>query len=139
MLTLDKVRIGVIGLGYVGLPLALEFGKRYPTVGFDISAARIAELESGKDSTLEAEPEELAAAEHLTYSSNPKELSGCNVYVVTVPTPVGRNNRPLLTPLKLASETVEHVVIELSGDALRVVVGRLHSLNILFAVKSDNH
>jgi UDP-N-acetyl-D-galactosamine dehydrogenase len=110
MLTLDEVRIGVVGLGYVGLPLALEFGKRYPTVGFDISAARIAELKSGKDSTLEAEPEELAAAEQLEYASDPDALEGCNVYIVTVPTPVGRNNRPVLTPLKLASETVGRVI-----------------------------
>jgi UDP-N-acetyl-D-galactosamine dehydrogenase len=110
MLTLDEVRIGIIGLGYVGLPLALEFGKKYPTVGFDISKARIAELESGKDSTLEADAEELAAASKLRYASDAGALSDCNVYIVTVPTPVGRNNRPLLTPLKLASETVGRVI-----------------------------
>lgn len=116
MLTLDEARIGVIGLGYVGLPLALEFGKKYPTVGFDISERRIAELESGKDSTREAEPAEIAAATKLEYSSDPEALKGCNVYVVTVPTPVGRNNRPLLTPLKGASETVGQVIAE--GDVV---------------------
>jgi UDP-N-acetyl-D-galactosamine dehydrogenase len=110
MLALNEVRIGVIGLGYVGLPLALEFGKKYPTVGFDINAARIAELESGKDSTLEAAPEELAAAKNLAYSSDVSAIQGCNVYIVTVPTPVGRNNRPLLTPLKMASETVAQAI-----------------------------
>jgi UDP-N-acetyl-D-glucosamine/UDP-N-acetyl-D-galactosamine dehydrogenase len=110
MLTLDEVRIGVIGLGYVGLPLALEFGKHYPTIGFDISERRIAELRSGKDSTLEAEPAELAAATKLEYSSDSERLKSCNFYIVTVPTPVGRNNRPVLTPLKSASETVGRVI-----------------------------
>jgi len=110
MLSLDEVRIGVIGLGYVGLPLALEFGKRYPTVGFDIKASRIAELKEGRDSTLEAEPEELKAATQLKFSSNADDLKSCNVYIVTVPTPVGQNNRPLLTPLKGASETVGRVI-----------------------------
>ena len=75
MLTLDEVKIGVIGLGYVGLPLALEFGKRYPTVGFDVKKSRIAELEAGADSTLEAEPEELAAAVKLEYSSDSEVLA----------------------------------------------------------------
>jgi UDP-N-acetyl-D-glucosamine/UDP-N-acetyl-D-galactosamine dehydrogenase len=110
MPALTDARIGIIGLGYVGLPLALEFGKRYPTVGFDVNARRIAELKSGKDSTLEAEPEELAAATQLTYASDAAAIADCNVYIVTVPTPVGRNNRPLLTPLKRASETVGKVI-----------------------------
>ena len=109
-MTLDDVRIGIVGLGYVGLPLALEFGKRYPTVGFDINAARIAELESGRDLTLEADPDELAAATNLSYSFDPEALNDCNVYIVTVPTPVGPNKRPLLTPLRLASETVGRVI-----------------------------
>jgi UDP-N-acetyl-D-galactosamine dehydrogenase len=116
MLSLDEARIGVIGLGYVGLPLALEFGKKYPTVGFDINEGRIAELQRGKDSTLEAEAEEIEAAKQLSYTSDAETLRACNVYIVTVPTPVGRNNRPLLTPLKRASETVGKLIAE--GDVV---------------------
>jgi len=108
--TLKDTRIGIIGLGYVGLPLAVEFGKRYPTVGFDIKAGRIAELESGKDSTLETTSEELATAEHLTFTTDKSALAKCNTFIVTVPTPVGKNNRPLLAPLKGASETVGSVL-----------------------------
>jgi UDP-N-acetyl-D-galactosamine dehydrogenase len=107
---LDDTRIGIIGLGYVGLPLAVEFGKRYPTVGFDIKEARIAELSAGKDSTLETTPEELAAAAKLKFSTQKSALAECNTYIVTVPTPVGKNNRPLLNPLKGASETVGSVL-----------------------------
>jgi UDP-N-acetyl-D-galactosamine dehydrogenase len=110
MLDLSDVRIGVIGLGYVGLPLALAFGRRIPTVGFDIKAERIADLKAGRDSTREAEPGEFAAAKHLRYTSDAEALRNCNVYIVTVPTPVGRDNRPLLTPLQLASETVGRVI-----------------------------
>lgn len=99
-------RIAVIGLGYVGLPLAVEFGKRYPVVGFDIKPERIAELQAGRDSTREVEPEDLAAAVHLRYSSDPAELRDCRVFIVTVPTPVDRVNRPDFTPLIRASETV---------------------------------
>jgi UDP-N-acetyl-D-galactosamine dehydrogenase len=108
--SLQNVRVGVIGLGYVGLPLAVEFGKRYPTVGFDIKADRIAELRSGRDSTLETTSEELAEAENLTFTTDKQQLAACNTYIVTVPTPVGRNNRPVLTPLKGASETVGSVL-----------------------------
>jgi UDP-N-acetyl-D-galactosamine dehydrogenase len=107
---LNDVRIGIIGLGYVGLPLAVEFGKRYPTVGFDINEKRVAELRSGRDRTLEASPEELAAAKKLTYSTKLEDLKTCNFYIVTVPTPVGRNKRPVLTPLKGASETLGRVI-----------------------------
>ena len=103
---INKLRIGVIGLGYVGLPLAIEFGKKYPTVGFDIDESRIDELEGGTDSTLEASGEELASADKLSYTSNPDDLADCNFYVVTVPTPIGKGNRPLLTPLRTASETI---------------------------------
>ena len=103
---INNIRIGVIGLGYVGLPLALEFGRKYPTVGFDIKESRIAELEGGTDSTLEASDEELASAKQLTFTSNADDLADCNFYVVTVPTPLGQGNRPLLTPLRRASETI---------------------------------
>jgi UDP-N-acetyl-D-galactosamine dehydrogenase len=104
--SLKDTRIGIIGLGYVGLPLAVEFGKRYPTVGFDIKKERIAELARGEDSTLETTSEELRAAKHLSYSTDREALKDCNTFIVTVPTPVGKNNRPVLTPLKGASETV---------------------------------
>ena len=107
---MNSVRIGVIGLGYVGLPLAVEFGRKYPTVGFDVKSARIAELESGHDSTREVSPEELSSAPRLRYASDPSGLTGCNFYVVTVPTPIGNGNRPLLSPLRIASETLGGVL-----------------------------
>ena len=111
---INKLRIGIVGLGYVGLPLAVEFGKKYPTVGFDIKADRIAELESGTDSTLECSSEELAEAMQLTYTSNAADLEDCNFYIVTVPTPIGDGNRPLLTPLKSASKILGRVIAK--GD-----------------------
>ncbi|WP_405229923.1 Vi polysaccharide biosynthesis UDP-N-acetylglucosamine C-6 dehydrogenase TviB [Lentisalinibacter sediminis] len=110
MFDIDKIRIGVVGLGYVGLPLAVEFGRHYPTVGFDLKAERIAELKSGEDSTLETTPEELAAAAHLSYTTDPDKLAECNFYIVTVPTPIGQSKRPVLTPLKSASETLARVL-----------------------------
>ena len=103
-------RIGVVGLGYVGLPLAVEFGKHFDTVGFDIKAARIAELKAGKDSTLECSPAELKAAKLLKYSTSLKELAKCRVFIVTVPTPIDKYNRPDLTPLERSSETVGKVL-----------------------------
>jgi UDP-N-acetyl-D-glucosamine/UDP-N-acetyl-D-galactosamine dehydrogenase len=108
--SLQDSRVGITGLGYVGLPLAVEFGRRYPTVGFDIKDRRIAELKAGKDSTLETTPEELAAAEHLTFTGEKSELAKCNTFIVTVPTPVGKNNRPVFSPLRGASETVGSVL-----------------------------
>jgi len=111
---LNKLRIGIIGLGYVGLPLAVEFGRKYPTVGFDINADRVAELEDGNDSTLECSSEELAEAGHLTYASSADAIAECNFYVVTVPTPIGDGNRPLLTPLRAASNTLSGILKE--GD-----------------------
>jgi UDP-N-acetyl-D-galactosamine dehydrogenase len=110
MFDVDTVRIGVIGLGYVGLPLAVEFGKQFTTVGFDIKTDRVAELKAGRDSTLEVEPEELAQARHLSYVSDFEALRQCNVYVVTVPTPIDEAKRPDLTPLQRASETVGKVL-----------------------------
>jgi len=106
----DDIRIGVIGLGYVGLPLAVEFGKFYHTVGFDIHTGRIEELERGHDRTLEVESDELKKASKLKYTSNPKDIKGCNYYIVTVPTPIDKNKRPELTPLIKASETVGRVL-----------------------------
>ncbi|BCX87866.1 UDP-N-acetyl-D-galactosamine dehydrogenase [Methylomarinovum tepidoasis] len=110
MLSLDRVHIGVVGLGYVGLPLAVEFGRRYPTTGFDINRDRIEELRRGIDRSLEVESEELQRAERLRYTSDPDDLASCNVYVVTVPTPIDRHKRPDLTPLVSASETVGRVL-----------------------------
>ncbi len=113
---IDNLRIGVVGLGYVGLPLAVEFGKRYPTIGFDVKDERIAELEDGRDSTLEVSPEELAEAGRLSFASNAADLADCNFYVVTVPTPISDGNQPDLTPLEKASETLGGVVAK--GDVI---------------------
>lgn len=107
---LSSTKIALIGLGYVGLPLAVEFGKQYPTIGFDINAARIAELNSGKDSTLEVEPELLAEATKLRFSSQLEDIAQCNVYIVTVPTPIDDAKRPDLTPLEKASEAIGKVL-----------------------------
>jgi UDP-N-acetyl-D-glucosamine/UDP-N-acetyl-D-galactosamine dehydrogenase len=101
-----NIHIGVVGLGYVGLPLAVEFGRKYPTTGFDVKKARVTDLKAGKDATLEVSPEELKNAKKLTFTSDAGELSECNFYIVTVPTPIGDGNRPLLTPLKNASITI---------------------------------
>ena len=106
MHNVESSRIAVIGLGYVGLPLAVEFGKQLPTVGFDIDEQRVAELRAGVDSTLETSEAELAAASHLAITADQSALTGCNVYIVTVPTPVDDNKQPDLTPLRKASETV---------------------------------
>lgn len=104
--------IAIIGLGYVGLPLAVEFGKQRSVIGFDINPTRVAELQSGKDHTLECSPQELIEAIQLSYSCEPADLKSAQVYIVTVPTPVDQANRPDMTPLVKASETV--------GKALKV-------------------
>jgi UDP-N-acetyl-D-galactosamine dehydrogenase len=105
----DKT-LAVIGLGYVGLPLAVEFGKLRPVIGFDINPARIAELQGGQDHTLECSPQELAEARHLRYSASAEDLRQAQVYIVTVPTPVDRANRPDMSPLVKASTTVGKVL-----------------------------
>ncbi|KZW95462.1 Vi polysaccharide biosynthesis UDP-N-acetylglucosamine C-6 dehydrogenase TviB [Aeromonas veronii] len=105
-----NLSIGIIGLGYVGLPLAVEFGKKYPVVGFDINTTRLVELSKGNDSTLEVEDQELAEAKHLTYSSSLDDLKACNVFIVTVPTPINQHKQPDLTPLIKASETIGKVL-----------------------------
>jgi UDP-N-acetyl-D-galactosamine dehydrogenase len=109
-LGLRNCRIGVIGLGYVGLPLAVEFGKHYDTTGFDVRAERIAELGRGRDRTLEVEPKELRAAKRLRFTANLKDLRRCRVFIVTVPTPIDEHKRPDLTPLERASESVGKVL-----------------------------
>jgi UDP-N-acetyl-D-galactosamine dehydrogenase len=108
--TLSDIRIAIIGLGYVGLPLAVEFGKKMPVIGFDINAKRIAELKSGLDHTLETEPEELQAARHLTFTENASDLAAANCFIVTVPTPIDEHKRPDLTPLLRASELIGKVL-----------------------------
>lgn len=110
MLTLDEVRIAIVGLGYVGLPLAVEFGKHFPIVGFDIKSERIEELRAGRDSTLEVSPAELAAAKSLSFTDHESDIAGCNVYVATVPTPIDRYKRPDLTPIESASRTIGRVL-----------------------------
>ena len=102
----NDIRIAVIGLGYVGLPLAVAFGRKYPTVGFDIDAARIEELRRHHDHTLEMSEEELQAATRLSCSADPADLKACNVFIVTVPTPIDDYKRPDLRPLESASRTV---------------------------------
>jgi UDP-N-acetyl-D-galactosamine dehydrogenase len=109
----DK-KIAIIGLGYVGLPLAVEFGKQYKTVGFDINKSRVKELESGKDSTLEVEPENLASSTHLSYTTNLDDIADCTIYIVTVPTPIDKNKKPDLTPLQKSSASIGKVLK--SGD-----------------------
>lgn len=110
MLKLDDTKVAIIGLGYVGLPLAVEFGNKIPVLGFDINEARIKELKSGRDNTLEVSAEELKAARNLTYSHNVDDLKGSNVYIVTVPTPIDRYKKPDLTPLEKASSMLGKVV-----------------------------
>jgi len=113
-LSLDRLKIGIIGLGYVGLPLAVEFGKKYPTLGFDINQSRVNELKSGKDATLECTPDELAGATKLDFASDLENIQACNFYIVTVPTPITDTNTPDLTPLKKASEALGKIISQ--GD-----------------------
>ncbi|MEZ8353633.1 Vi polysaccharide biosynthesis UDP-N-acetylglucosamine C-6 dehydrogenase TviB [Vibrio splendidus] len=115
-MTLKNLNIGIIGLGYVGLPLAVEFGKKYNTIGFDINAPRVLELTKGTDSTLECNSEELESAAHLSFTCELSDIKNCNFYVVTVPTPITDDNTPDLTPLKKASEALAKVVSK--GDVI---------------------
>lgn len=106
MTSAENIHVGIIGLGYVGLPLAVEFGKQLPTTGFDINAPRIAELKAGKDHTLEVDSDELATATQLRFSTDLEDLKAVNVYIVTVPTPIDEARRPDFGPLLSASRTV---------------------------------
>jgi len=108
--SLENVKLGIIGLGYVGLPLAVEFGKKYPTMGFDINTKRVGELKQGHDFTLEVSSEELADSEFISYSSDVDDLKDSNVYIVTVPTPIDKNKQPDLTPLVKASAMLAKVI-----------------------------
>src|SRR5690606_386399 len=106
---LRNCKLGIIGLGYVGLPLAVEFGKHFRTIGFDIKASRVAELKKGRDSTLEVEPEDLKAAKLLSYTTKISDLRACKVYIATVPTPIDGYKRPDLSPIERASELIGQV------------------------------
>jgi len=106
MHTLASVKIAMIGLGYVGLPLAVEFGKKYPTVGFDINDTRIDELKQGIDNTLEVESKALLAADHLSFTNQTKDIEDCNIFIITVPTPIDKHKRPDLSPLISASKAI---------------------------------
>lgn len=106
MLDKDRLQIAVIGLGYVGLPLAVEFGKRFQTIGFDINRTRVTELNEGNDSTLETTSEEIASAKQLICTAEPEQLSESNIYIVTVPTPIDDSKTPDLTPVESATELV---------------------------------
>lgn len=106
----ENIKIAIIGLGYVGLPLAVEFGKKYPVIGFDINSGRIRELKDGVDRTLEVNAEELAQANKLEYTDQLDALRDANVYIVTVPTPIDKHKKPDLTPLIKASESVGKVI-----------------------------
>ena len=110
MLQRSELKIAIIGLGYVGLPLAVEFGKKVPVVGFDIHQKRIDELRSGRDHTLEVSSEELAQSAQLIYSANLEDLKDCNFFIVTVPTPIDEFKQPDLTPLVKASESIAKVL-----------------------------
>ena len=115
---MNQIKIAIIGLGYVGLPLARLFATKYPVIGFDIDKERVNELRSGKDSTLEVEPSDLKAVlerspkmdKGLYCTTAMEEIKDCNFYIVTVPTPVDGTNRPVLTPLYKSSETVGGVL-----------------------------
>ncbi|MFT6691684.1 MAG: UDP-N-acetyl-D-galactosamine dehydrogenase, partial [Colwellia sp.] len=108
--SLENVKLGIIGLGYVGLPLAVEFGKKYPTLGFDINTQRVGELKQGHDFTLELSSKELADSEFISYSTEVDDLKACNVYIVTVPTPIDNNKQPDLSPLIKASAMLAKVI-----------------------------
>ena len=110
MKIIENAKLAIIGLGYVGLPLAVEFGKKYSTLGFDINPARLAALNEGHDSTLEVSDEELAQATQLSYSNQIDDLKNCNIFIVTVPTPINDNKQPDLTPLIKASENIGQVL-----------------------------
>ena len=102
--------IGIIGLGYVGLPLAVEFGKLTRVIGYDINPSRVRELEAGIDRTQECSAKELEMAKHLTFTNNQNDLKGCDFYIITVPTPIDENKNPDLSAIRSASETVSSVM-----------------------------
>jgi UDP-N-acetyl-D-galactosamine dehydrogenase len=124
-MTLNDIRLAIIGIGYVGLPLAVEFGRKRSVVRFDISKRRVDELKSGNDLTLETISEELKAATHLSYTTKIDDLCACNCYIVTVPTPIDEHKRPDLTPIMKASETIGKVLkkVDIVIDESTVYLG----------------
>ena len=110
-----SLKIGIIGLGYVGLPLAVEFGRRFKTFGFDIDPLRIKSLQNLNDETNELDRSELSSADKLLYTNNIHELGNCSTYIITVPTPINKNNEPDLTPILKATEMVASVA---KGDVI---------------------
>ena len=103
---MSNSKIAIIGLGYVGLPLAIEFGKVFETIGFDTNKSRIEELITGKDSTLEVTPHALQKAQKISYTNDSRDIQSCNIFIITVPTPIDEYNKPDLMPLENASKTV---------------------------------
>ncbi len=148
MILKDDIKIAVVGLGYVGLPLAVEFGKKYSVLGFDVNSKRIEELKNGKDVTLEVEDKELKDTKFLRFTSNVDELSSCNIYIVTVPTPIDENKFPDLKFLESASEMIgkvlknQDIVIYEStvypGCTEEVCVPILEKLSKLSCIFEDN-
>ncbi len=148
MILKDDIKIAVVGLGYVGLPLAVEFGKKYSVLGFDVNSKRIEELKNGKDITLEVEDKELNDTKFLRFTSNVDELSSCNIYIVTVPTPIDENKFPDLKFLESASEMIgkvlknQDIVIYEStvypGCTEEVCVPILEKLSKLSCIFEDN-
>ena len=110
MSNLENFKVGIIGLGYVGLPLAVEFGKQYETIGFDINQFRVKELLDGCDSTLEVTNDQLKNSKNLQFSTNIVDLENCNIFIVTVPTPIDSHKNPNLNPLIEASKTVGSIL-----------------------------
>lgn len=115
-MNIKSTKLAIIGLGYVGLPLAVEFGKKIPTIGFDINALRISELRRKEDHTQEVEPSELDEAKFLNYTDQLDDLRDANVYIVTVPTPIDQHKQPDLSPLIKASESIGQVIKQ--GDVI---------------------
>ncbi|MFV2960921.1 Vi polysaccharide biosynthesis UDP-N-acetylglucosamine C-6 dehydrogenase TviB, partial [Citrobacter portucalensis] len=107
---LENINIGIVGLGYVGLPLAVEFGKNFETIGFDIKKTRVEELRNNIDTTLECSSDELQLAKQLQFTNNIEDIKKCNVYIVTVPTPIDKFKRPDLSPLINASKTIGSIL-----------------------------
>ncbi|SUG37584.1 Vi polysaccharide biosynthesis protein, UDP-glucose/GDP-mannose dehydrogenase [Salmonella enterica subsp. arizonae] len=107
---LENINIGIVGLGYVGLPLAVEFGKKFETIGFDIKSTRVEELKNNIDTTLECSSDELQSAKLLQFTNNIEDIKKCNVYIVTVPTPIDKFKRPDLSPLVKASKLLGSIL-----------------------------
>ena len=116
-------KIAIIGLGYVGLPLAVEFGKKREVIGFDIDQVRVNELKNGNDSTLEITPQELIDASYLDFTTRVDDIKDCGIYIITVPTPIDKYKKPNLFPLKKSSETVGKILKK--GDVININISEI--------------